>query len=275
MRSFLLAAVVAILFAGCGSYDPYHYKSRTFTFASWNVGHYALGKDWKTAIGQADAAKKSADYRAFLDEVGADILGVAEYSECFTKDGTTKADDAVFSRYRQRVIGPQHEWQWNAQFWNGCFGSTRTVKYPKHFQNVYYIATRLKIAGEEIVFVSTHLDWHYDANKRKSQMRKLVDDFKDDPRVVIAGDFNVGIREPGKKALDNPAEYRVFADAGFTLGNDGRYKTAPAGKTNDPENCYALDNIIVKGLEILEFRVFDRPDLSDHALVRAKLKLKP
>ena len=61
--------------------------------------------------------------------------------------------------------------------------------------------------------------------------------------------------------------------AGFTLGNDGRYKTCPAGMTNDAEQSYALDNVIVKGLDILEFKIFDRPDLSDHALVRARLRI--
>jgi len=151
------------------------------------------------------------------------------------------------------------------------------VEYQKHDQDVYYVATRLKIAGEEVVFVATHLDWrtfrpgHED--DRRHQMQTLIDDLKDEPRVVISGDFNVGIRAEGKPSLDNPDEYKVFEAAGYTLGNDGRYKTCPAGML-DPERGRALDNIIVKGLELSDFRVFDRSDLSDHALVRARLTLK-
>ena len=54
----------------------------------------------------------------------------------------------------------------------------------------------------------------------------------------------------------------------YALGNDGCFKTAPAG------DCYlSLDNIIVKGLEIADFKAWDCPDLSDHALVSAKLML--
>lgn len=248
----------------------------TFTFASWNIGHYALGKDWKTAVKPEEAEEKGLAYRKMLDEVGADFLGVCEYFDSFTTASERRADVSVFGRYAHRVIGPQREWQWNAQFWNGETASgSRWQTYAKHLQGVYYLATRVKVGGEDVTFVQTHLDWakfkgHED--DRASQMRELIAEFKDERHVVIAGDFNVGVRffeDPTKKTLDNPIEYKVFEEAGFTLGNDGRFKTAPAG------DCYlSLDNIIVKGLEIADFKVWDCPELSDHALVSATLTLK-
>jgi len=271
MRSILLLAA-ALAFARVAFAVP-----AEFTFASWNIGHYALGKAASSTVPEAEAAKRSADYRAFLDEVGADVLGVAEYSADFTCDGATRADRAVFGRYGRRVVGPCHAYQWNALFWNGCgFVATRTVEYPQHDQRVYYVATRLKVADVEVVFVETHLDWRTflpgHENDRKLQLAKLVEDFRDEPRVVIAGDFNVGIRTAAGKTADDPSEYAVFSAAGYALGNDGRHKTCPAGRLD--ASAYALDNVIVKGLDILEFRVFDRPDLSDHALVRARLRLR-
>ena len=251
-------------------------EDRSFSYASWNVGHYALGKDLKTHVPPEDAAEVGGRYRAFLDEVGADFLGVCEYFDAFTTNGEVRAEEAVFGRYAHREIGPRHDWQWNAQFWNGKEKvATRWKAYMKHLQDVYYVATRLKIAGAEVVFVQTHLDWGtvYEGHEddRASQMRELVADFRDEPHVVISGDFNVGIRfrDRTKEALDNPVEYKVFEEAGFSLGNDGRFKTAPAGDCR-----MSLDNIIVKGLEISDFRVWDRPDLSDHALVSATLTLK-
>jgi len=267
MKKLLFTAVLALALTGCRKTDE-------FAFASWNIGHYALGTDNASLLSEAEAAEKAAAYNAFLDRVGADIVGIAEFSANFTSNGTTAATSAVFGRYGQCVIGPSHSYQWNAQFWNGFdFVSTKTVEYPQHDQGVYYVATRLLVAGREIVFAETHLDWS-SAKARKSQMQKLVDDFRDEPCVVIAGDFNIGVREKGKKTIDNPSEYKIFADAGYALGNDGRYKTFPAGKLDRPDASYALDNIIVKGLDILEFRVFDSPELSDHALVRARLKVR-
>lgn len=275
MRRLLFAVAAALALTGCETCDT---GSAAFTFASWNIGHFALGRDCKSHVRAADAAARAKAYNDFLDEVGADVFGVAEYSENFVCDGDVSAKSAVFGHYGQTTVGPQHGYQWNAQFWNGykCL-SANTVSYPQHDQGVYYVASRLKVAGKEVVFVSTHLDWTTfkpgHENDRKSQMQKLIDDFRDEPHVVIAGDFNVGIRSPGKKSLDNPIEYKVFADAGYTLGNDGRHKTCPAGRL-DPENGRSLDNIIVKGLELEDFRVFDRPDLSDHALVRARLRVR-
>lgn len=274
----LLCLAVALAF-GQGCVCPAT-RARTISFASWNIGHFALGTDLKSHIVPEDAERQGRAYREFIASVGADILGVVEYSAAFTTNGAVRADAAVFDRYARRIVGPQHGYQWNAQFWGlGEIVESRMVEYEKHLQDVYYIATRVKVDGTEIVFVETHLDWctypegHED--DRASQMRRLVADFKDEPHVVIAGDFNIGIRsaDRSKKTIDNPTEYDVFKEAGFTLGNDGRYKTFPAGRLDQPERSYALDNIIVKGLEIRDFKVHDRPDLSDHALVSATLVL--
>lgn len=245
-------------------------------YASWNIGHFALGKSAKSTIGPERADEMSKLYKAFLEEVGADYIGVCEYSKDFTTDCSAKAEDAAFGRYSESVVGPQHNYQWNAAFWNGFKKLNKRVKeYEKHIQNVYYLATRLDVGGVEVVFVQTHLDWStfMDGHEhdREEQMRELIADFKDEPRVVISGDFNVGIRPKDRsvRSQDNPAEYKVFEAAGYTLGNDGSFKTAPSG------NCrMSLDNIIVKGVELKDFKVYDRPDLSDHALVSATLIVK-
>ena len=254
-------------------------NSVTFRFASWNIGHYALGESGASRLSEAEAHAKGPAYRAFLDEVGADVLGVCEESVDFSADGRVKSADAVFPRYGKRVVGPSQDWRCNACFWNAfdCLGSD-TVDFAVRKDRVYYLATRLRICGEEVVFVQTHLDWNNIdpgcEDVRQQQYDELVRTFRNERHVVIAGDFNPGVRRretPGGKVVslsDNPSEYKVFEAAGFTLGNDGRFKTAPAGKCTR-----ALDNIIVKGLRINGFKVWDRPDLSDHALVSAELEL--
>ena len=57
----MLTAVAALTFAG-----PAQEKAeRSFTFASWNVGHYAMGETYMSTIPVAEAAAKSVKYREF------------------------------------------------------------------------------------------------------------------------------------------------------------------------------------------------------------------
>jgi len=266
-RGFLTGSVAMLGAAGCTM--PRRGGS-SFRFASWNVGHFALGRSRLATLKQSETAAKAAVYRAFLDEVAADVLGVCEFGYDFSDDGYVVSTDVVFPRYARHNIGPAYHYQWNAHFWNGYECLDMFVKeYARHVQSTYYIATRLSVGGTPVTFVETHLDCHagHDAD-RASQMRTLIEDFRNEDRVVIAGDFNVGIRINPAKPLDNPVEYEVFREAGFTLGNDGRYKTYPAGALE-----HTLDNIIVKGVGLSDFRVYDRSDLSDHALVAATIEL--
>ena len=269
MRKLIcVAAALAAGWLGAAQED----ESRSFTFASWNIGHFALGRSSASAIPLGEAAAKGEEYRKFLAEVKADVIGVCEFSEAFATNGALSAGEIVFRDYAGAVIGPAHDYQWNAQFLRrGTILGSRVHEYERHCQGVYYLETRVRICGEEVVFVATHLDWGNPA-VRATQMQELVTRFKDVPRVVISGDFNQGVRylDHSKPDVDNPVEYRVFTDAGFTLGNDGRYKTHPT----EADKAYkSLDNIIVKGLELHDFKVWRRADLSDHALVSAVLSI--
>jgi len=270
-RDFLAGSASLVLVGGCQSSRTH----RCLRIASWNIGHYSLGIGPVSTITSEEAKRRSENYRDFLKEVGADFVGVCEYSEAFDIGEKTSARQVVFGDYLQQTVGPGRSYQWNAQFWKGLPAKeSRVVDYEKRHQQVYYVASRLDIGGDDVWFVQTHLDWTTFVNghedDRASQMRALIADFRDAPRVVVAGDFNVGIRfaDRSRPSLDNPDEYKLFAEAGYTLGNDGRFKTFPAGACSK-----SLDNIIVRGMSLENFLVWDRPDLSDHALVSADLAL--
>lgn len=257
----------------------------SFRFASWNVGHFALGNMPCSNIAPEAADARGAVYRAFLDQVGADVLGISEYSPDFCRGGSVSAETAVFAGYDRRVIGKNALWRWNSVFWKGFAAlESRSVDFtvdypglPETLKNMYYVKAAVKIAGKRVVFVQTHLAWE-EARLRRGQMEQLIRELADEPRVVIAGDFNVGINAEGGFAaylkgdkrvsrVAKSGEYELFLAAGYTPGNDESFLTAPAGNRR-----YPLDNIIVKGLVLRDFRVMDRPDLSDHALVTAVLE---
>lgn len=250
-------------------------SKRKIRYASWNIGHFALGKNSESVITPETVTEKGEKYREFLSEVGADYIGVCEYSDSFTSNGIFKASQEVFTSYDANHIGPQNNYQCNAAFWNKNLKKVREWRkdFPQHNQKVYYIATAFDLDGTEVVFVQTHLDWQTflpgHEQDRAKQMNTLLEDFKSTPRVVISGDFNIGLRIAGRKTIDAPSEYNVFRNRGYTLLNDGRYKTYPAGKC-----AYALDNILVKGFTISNITIGDRDDLSDHALIAADLVLE-
>ena len=269
-----LGAGLACGIVGCRSVGC----TTRFVYATWNIGHYSWGGSWKSTVSPEDGERRAADYRAFLDRIGADVVGVCEYAEDFTTNGSMKASAALFGGYPGRSIGPSRSYQWNAQFWKG-FGALerKTVDYVERHQKVYYQATRLEIGGEDVWIVQTHLDWTTFMKGferyRERQMQKLIDDFRDKPRVIISGDFNVGDRGANgvrrEKMIPAPEEYDVFVRAGYALANSNGTPTCPSGKPTQP-----LDNIIVKGLDISDVRFHPAGDLSDHDAVSCTLTLR-
>lgn len=274
----LLAAAPAARADGSG---------RRFTYASWNVGHYALGTNWCSGLTVQEARERAAAYSNFLGSVGADVLGVCEYSGRFSKDGAVDALMSAFARYDRHVIGPGCDaddvWRCNACLWKEFVHVSSRVRAfsCRRDPDVAWLENRLKIGLTEVVFAQVHLDWNNMdegfENVRMCQMRELVNAYRGDRHVVISGDFNVGVRscdENGnrRETIDDPSEYDVFAKAGYELGNDGRYLTSQHGVTSDGRRGCSLDNIIVKGMRMTGFRMWPRFDLSDHALVSATLE---
>lgn len=270
MKKILAAAVFAFAAAADGAVS--------FRFVSWNIGHYAYGR-WKdTRVAESNAVVRAWTYNGFLNELGADVLGICEYSENFTSNGAHKASQALFGRYREQHIGPRESWQWNAVFLNRFKVLEKRIRhYPKHHQNTYYIAVKVDLGGNRPAwFVQTHLDWgnylpgHED--DRNDQMRILMEDFRNEKRVVIAGDFNtLKWFPPAKKGGNwwdraNPEEFQKFVKAGYTLAHAGDRMTAPTHKPT-----MGIDNVIVKGFKMTDVVIHDCRDLSDHMAVGCTL----
>ena len=240
------------------------------TVASWNIGHFALGKAADSRIALDDAPDKALAYRRFIDAVGADIMAVVEYSPEFVRDADGQmllpARDEVFAGYTNAIVGPKWDYNGNAIFSNGFPLSVgETTRFAKATQPRYYLATDIVIGGETVKFVSTHLDWNqgeHGAEYRATQIKEIIEAFDAYPYVILCADWNVG----------NPAEYDAFLRAGYRMashGTVGDLLTYPAG--DNPRS--ALDNIIVKGFIPSRVRVLNEPSLSDHCLIVADLTL--
>lgn len=248
--------------------EPEPAAGGSLRFATWNIGHFSWGRMSNPTVTSAEAPAISRDYRKFLREMDADVLGICEYSAEFTCDGDEKSDECVFSGYPQAAKGPKRAFQHDVVFFRRFRELERRRKfYPRHQQDTYYQAVKLDVFGRGVWFVETHLDWKIwepgHAGDRIDQMKTLIADFASEPFVVIGGDFNIAALRPDGTRRFTVEEFGLFAAAGYQMANDGSVATA---KRNAP-----LDNIFVRGLTLSDVRFHKAGDLSDHDAVSCRL----
>ena len=98
-----------------------------------------------------------------------------------------------------------------------------------------------------------------------AQITELVAEFAAEEHVIISGDFNV----------DDASEFRPFLLAGFAQANCGRHGTFPTHRRRRVAITPAIDNVLVKGFDILSVRTEDDSMiLSDHRMLVCRLRAK-
>ena len=209
---------------------------RSFTFATWNIGHYSCGRTYPSDIPPEEMADRVARYSAFLDRADASVVGVCEDSWFCDPAGTKTARETIFGRYAGAANEETRPFDYNSLYWSGaeCVETGRVV-FPQAADTRFYRWAKLRIAGRKVVVVEAHLDWNITppghGDDRRLQIRQLIDDFKDEPCVVIGGDFQPrsgdlqprsgdltphrGVMSPGGDMSES--DFRTLADWGATL----------------------------------------------------------
>jgi len=230
----------------------------------WNIGHFSGGDGYLTKISADEAEAKLREYRGFLNELNADILGLNEYSCHFSRLGHNTRHD-LFGDWRNFVSGPEIGYQCNAlAVRDFACGDARIHQYRTFRQRTYYVAEEVDVDGLPVTVVQTHLDTSDrqsadPAAARRSQVEELVADFADCPRVIVSGDFNV----------DNRTEYEPFVRAGFTMVNAAGLPTHPGRR---PPLTAAIDNVFVRGFDVSEVCTLDKDcRYSDHRPLACRL----
>ena len=247
----------------------------SFTFATWNIGHYSCGTTYPSNISATDLPKYIAGYAAFLDRADASIIGICEDSWFCDAAGTKGARETIFSRYSGVANERTRPFDYNSLYWTNavCIASGREV-FPQAAEVRFYRWAKLRIAGRDVMVVEAHLDWNITPpgheNDRKLQIRQLIEDFRNEPIIVIGGDFNTSLQlKDGKTEIDTPEDYEPFRAAGYAAAHWGTLKTWPSTKP-----YLTIDNIFARGLSISDVKVLVDPKLSDHALLRCRLTFK-
>ena len=110
------------------------------------------------------------------------------------------------------------------------------------------------------MFVQTHLD--LDAKNREAQMGELLDMVANLPRAIVAADFNEA----------HASEFAPFERAGFKMANCSRHGSFFTHRRRDSSFTPAIDNVLVKGFDVLSVRTADDSMLlSDHRILVCRL----
>jgi len=229
--------------------------------ATWNIGHFSMGKKPDSTITDANYTASGEKYRSFIQNgLDADIIALQEYSAKFTPSYGTA--ESLFSNYSFCKEGVQSRYSCNAIFAKRPISNiqahefacnkTATITHTNLIAatDYYYMTADVKIGGETVKLVTAHLA--FDNNKKPdtvnlNQIKELIEVFKDEERVVFVGDWNAKVF----------STFDLFTDAGYTLANtDSTLYTINNGNLS-------LDNIIYKGVKVSDFTLCGS-DLSDH-----------
>ena len=238
------------------------FDSRCFSVVQWNIGHFAFGRNKYTEITAKESAARSAAYRAMIQKLNPDFLGISEFEPVFDKAGRLSTNE-IFSSFPTKVIGPKNHYQSNALFTHLPCVRHEIVNCTERRQRTYFIDAVFMFGTNEVHFVQSHLDWALVPDKEKRpptdrrfaqrQIKQLVEHFKDKPYVIVSADFNV-------------SQIWHFRD----LMRDG-YVIA----SKDKNRHRLLDNIAVKGFRVKKL-FFEDVDhlLSDHTIAGCVLEMK-
>jgi endonuclease/exonuclease/phosphatase family metal-dependent hydrolase len=148
--------------------------------------------------------------------------------------------------------------------------SSRVIKLPwtqgdRREPRVALAVTCRTDAGQQIVFVSTHLDHTGHSPDRLPQAKAIAEALAAEERpTILAGDFNCGPASPPVRALEET----------WSIASNG--DPSPTCPADEPRS--KIDHVLVKPAtrwRVVEAKVVDERAASDHRPVLVKLELVP
>lgn len=211
----------------------------TIRVAHWNIGHFGGGTG-NSIIASANADTVALAYKNIFNEVSPQLVGICEYNENFTSNGTEKTSDCIFSIFENSNIGPvvgSTDSDCNAIFSYGL--NEPESKYTEFISGSgYYSYNTYNIKGKSVYVVECRLS--SSSTIRSYQMQQLATDFSKMNYVILMGDFRC-----------DTSEFNFFTGNGYTLTNGGYV----GYKISNLSDNTSTDNIIVKGFEPLDIHV--------------------
>ena len=281
------------------------------TVCQLNIGHFAMGASnlasWNDSKNDGYPTSLDRNYsiqlnrwKRLVNNLGVDILGLPEWSAIFGTHenyNVPTISSGIFSGYNLSV-GKSAAGGWWINSLVSKYQMTseadRDLAIVSGANQAYARYATIYINEIPVKIVVTHLNWantQAHVASRAAEIADLVNWLKDEPHVILFGDFNTdgSVLQSASKTeaqfMAGADEFDPFIEAGFTLANHGRWGdlktcdttggrpdhlTAANYGNNDPNTFYnrpfcVLDNIIVKGfrmgnVKVLDTDVFNTPE---------------
>lgn len=235
-------------------------ESKSFVYAAWNIGAFTHSCGGRAAAEKAEYADA---VRRRITAMDADMIGLSEFHPEFMTGGET-AQEVFGGMYRNAAVGPRLGVNCNALLTRRfpIFGK-RYHEFTERIQKRYFTACEVDVCGVKTTVVQTHLDLADEPRTR--QIACLLEEFGDLRNVIISGDFNVSHEE----------EFAPFARKGFAMANASSFGRFRTHRRRETLYTTAIDNIFVKGFDILDaWTDDDSMLLSDHRILLCRLLQK-
>lgn len=269
MKNKIILILIAILY-GCNVEAEYSNYTESnhgaeLRLAQWNIGHFSFGSQPNSRIEETNYYNQYQQYKEMLNMIDADVLAVCEYSEIFGENeiGEQYSREILFNEYPYIYEGHQSGYACNALFSCIEIDNVKSNTFLSLNTNYYYITADLNIGDKNVKFVSTHLAFNKDDDQYAIlQIEELIYLFGNEEYVIMMGDWNI-------KDVD---VFNLFVNAGYQLANHGEFGDFVTFSPQKNARNHVLDNIMTKGLSILNVSVISK-DLSDHYPLIVTLKI--
>lgn len=237
-----------------------------FRYATWNIGMFVY-TDWTVgapthAIPAEDAEEYAQKYHSLVNSIGADVMGCCEFDPSYSAANWV-AKDTIFNCFNEIVIPKKVGVNCNPLMSNifKVIGYEE-VDYTASQYNRYFAHYTVRMAGEIVHIVQTHLDHTYN-EMRVAEIGQVIAAMAGYKYVIIAGDFNTGDEE----TIDE--EMSAFTNAGYQIANCGYIGHVITSLTQE-----YVDHICAKGFAITNVNAVEESGtLSDHLLLYADLTM--
>lgn len=247
-------------------------NEKCFTVATWNIGHFSNGSYPYSTLNGSDSNVSL--YKDTIEALSADIVSINEYSDllfCDNNDILTK--NTVFDSYEYK-----YEFLQNGYCCNALFSIYTIQNLGQHFfesnqgvttssgllaSDYYFVAGFVHLFNYEIAVASIHCAFNTNSSKLSvEQYCEIISFFSSFEYVILMGDFN------NVCSFD---DVFCFEQYGYLLANS-RTNAMDTYHFNNVKNR-KLDNIIVKGFDIVSVDIFET-SLSDHDGLVCDLQIK-
>lgn len=224
-----------------GRLIPENSTEETVRVTHWNIGGFAKGNTGSFTT--SDSLQYQAilsEFTQVIDSVKPQLIGCSEYLPQIY-EGNLIRDD-LFSAYPYELTSTI-----TGNYSGKAFFSNWPLINPQTLQIGNSIALEAEIIiGNQLfkICICHPTWWKSEIDNNWIELSELARRYKYVDRVILMGDFNV-LRERETES------WELFTNSGFSLGNHGEFGAIPT--TYNSVICSMdLDNIMVKGAEILE-----------------------